>query len=176
MSLIWTRHLSVHIEEFDEDHRQLLKILNELEFAVKSAVSGKVESIEIEIAMHRLENYSKSHCADEEKLLEETGYPDLDLHKLEHAGLIKMLGNLKLRLHDSSDPKHALELIGFVYGWVTNHVNVTDKQYAQFLHDHAKQCAVYFAAKKHAPKSGRRREPPIQVCLASNSQKHPYHP
>jgi hemerythrin len=156
------------VEEFDEDHRQLLKIIDELESAVHSVADGKLDAIEIEIAMHRLENYSRSHCADEEKLLEETGYPDLDRHKLEHAGLIKTLCDLRLRLDGSSDPRHALELIGFVYGWITNHVNVTDKQYAQFLHDHPRECAVFFAAKKRAQRSGRRKVPPIRVSQASS--------
>jgi hemerythrin-like metal-binding protein len=168
MLLFWTRHLTVGVEEFDEDHRQLIKIINELEFAVKSAVDGKVDTIEIEIALHRLENYSMYHCGEEERLLEATGYPDLDAHKLEHAHYREMLGDLKQRLLGSTDLAHALDLIGFVYGWVTNHVNVTDKQYAQFLHDHAKQCAAHFAAKKHAHKCGRKNDETLRVRQSPN--------
>ncbi len=134
MLLTWTDDLSVGIRDFDDDHKRVIRIINELHDAVQdSAVTGKIAAAEMEIALHRLENYLQYHCAQEELLMEMTDYPELEEHKKEHAKLALLIKDMHSRFHGSTDPKHATEIMKFVYDWLIDHILVTDKRYASHL-------------------------------------------
>jgi len=131
---MWTGNLSVGIEGFDEDHKRLIQMLNELHRAAeRQDASGKMDCEEIEIALHRLENYTKYHCTQEEYVMAETGYPDLESHQAEHKKLIAMIADMEARFRGSTSPAHAEELMQVIYGWIINHVNLTDKKYSGYL-------------------------------------------
>ncbi|MGD0939127.1 MAG: bacteriohemerythrin [Terracidiphilus sp.] len=135
MQLIWTANLKVGIKHFDADHKQVLRMLNELNCAIQeSAVSGKVEPIEMEIALHRLENYIRYHCAQEELCMALAGYPDLEQHKREHAKLGALIGDMQKRFKGSTNPKDAAEIERFVHEWIIDHIFVVDKRYTEHLH------------------------------------------
>jgi len=134
MIVMWTRNLSVGIECFDEDHKRLIRMLNELHGAAQCLdASGNMESEEIEIALHRLENYTRYHCSQEEKAMARTGYPGLKSHQKEHEKLIAMIANMATRFRGSTSPIHAEELMQVIYEWIINHVNLIDKEYSAHL-------------------------------------------
>jgi hemerythrin-like metal-binding protein len=137
MLVFWTENLSVGVKEFDEDHKRLIKMLNELHHAAKDAeATGKVDKDEIEIALHRLENYAIGHCSREEALLAKTGYPGLEEHKKAHRQLLDQVADMTLRFRNSTDPRHATEIMECIFAWVTDHIYGTDKKYASHLRTH----------------------------------------
>lgn len=134
MILMWTQMLSVGIKSFDEDHRRLIHIVNELHAATKYLdADGNVEAEEIEIALHRLENYVKYHCLSEEKLMAKTRYPGYEAHKKEHDKLVDMLVDMNRRFKGSVSARDAEEIMEAMHEWVANHINVVDKGYTDFL-------------------------------------------
>jgi hemerythrin-like metal-binding protein len=134
MLLMWTDNLKVGIKEFDYDHKRVVRIINELNSAIQdAAVTGEIEPIEMEIALHRLDNYIRYHCAQEELSMKLTAYPELEDHKKEHAKLGALIGDLQKRLQGSTDPKDAAAISRFIYEWIIDHILVTDKKYTAHL-------------------------------------------
>jgi hemerythrin-like metal-binding protein len=134
MLVFWTDNLSVGVKEFDDDHKRLIKMLNELHHVAKDGeATGYVDKDEIEIALHRLENYTKGHCAREEALLAKTHYPELEEHKQEHRQLLVKVADMTLRFRNSTDPRHATEIMQCIFDWVINHIYGADKKYASHL-------------------------------------------
>jgi hemerythrin len=135
MLLMWTGNLSVGVKDFDDDHKRLIRIINELHSAIQDAqLSGKVPEEEIEIALHRLENYLQYHCAREELYMANTGYPDLAEHRQEHTQFGAKIVEMRQRFHGSSSLEDAQAVMDFVYNWLTHHINVTDKKFATHMH------------------------------------------
>jgi hemerythrin-like metal-binding protein len=134
MILMWTTNLTVGIKDFDEDHKRLIRMVNELHMATRDLdASGNMEQEELEIALHRLENYTKYHCSQEEKAMAKAKYPHLERHQKEHAKLIGMVAEMSVRFNGSTSPKHAEELMQVMYDWLINHINVVDKEYTEHL-------------------------------------------
>jgi hemerythrin len=134
MLLMWTDNLSVGIKAFDDDHKRLIAIVNELHYTIReAAASGQIAPEEIEIQLHRLENYTIYHCACEEKFLELTGYPKIEEHKREHAKLIAKIANMSARFKGSTRPEDAEEIMNFACRWVTEHIGASDKDYADHV-------------------------------------------
>jgi hemerythrin len=131
---MWTENLKVGIKDFDDDHRRVLRIINDLHHAIQDAVvTGKIEPIEMEIALHRLDNYIRYHCAQEELCMQLTRYPELEEHKKEHQKLNILIGDLHDRFCNSTDPKDAAEIAQFVSDWLIDHIFVTDRKYTAHL-------------------------------------------
>lgn len=134
MLIIWTDNLSVGMKAFDDDHKRMIGIINELHYLVEDGKAGShVPPDEIEIQLHRLENYTRYHCACEEKLLAMTHYPMLAEHKLEHENLIAKIADMSERFKGGTRPPNAEELMNFAYEWVRDHISTTDKEYAEHL-------------------------------------------
>ena len=135
MLLMWTDHLSVGIKKFDDDHKRLVRMINELHLALQDRdEQGNITPEEIEIALHRLQNYTQYHCLQEEKDLEETGFPDLEEHRAAHRWFFAQVAEMTERFRDSRNAEHARELMNFMYDWLTNHIHVVDMQYTSHLH------------------------------------------
>jgi hemerythrin-like metal-binding protein len=137
MSLIWTRNLSVKIEQFDEDHKKLIRFINELQEAIQDAqAKGAIDPVEIEVILHRLENYSLYHFSAEETAMEQTGFPGLEEHRAEHKKFIEIVAGWSERFKESRDPKDAGEIAEFLYNWIVDHVYQIDGKYIDHLHEH----------------------------------------
>lgn len=134
MFVIWTDNLSVGLKEFDEDHKRLVRILNELYSAVHCG-DVKHSPDELEIALERLEMFTKSHFGREELLMTKTGFPGVEAHKREHQKFAAMVAEMAERFRGSTDPQHAQELVEALYTWVTHHIFEDDKQYSVHIHD-----------------------------------------
>ena len=134
MILMWTENRSVGVKYFDEDHKRLIRMINELHFAIQEVdASGKIAEDEIEIALHRLENYFQYHCVEEEVFMSKIAYPSLEAHKLQHRFFFGKVAEMSERFRGSRSPAHATELMQFMYDWLTNHINFTDRKYGEYL-------------------------------------------
>ncbi|MFZ1084211.1 MAG: bacteriohemerythrin [Terracidiphilus sp.] len=135
MLLMWTDNLSVGVKGFDDDHKRLIRLINELHGVIQDVdANGKIPVEEIEIALHRLENYFQYHCLEEERVMEQTGFPELREHRREHQNFFTKVTEMTQRFRNSTDPKDATELMQFIYDWLTNHIFVTDRKYSSHLH------------------------------------------
>ena len=79
----------------------------------------------------RLGTYCKLHFWDEEKFMEEMELPEIEEHRAQHALLATHLKNFMGRYEKSDNVKNIDELV-FFKGWFMEHIQVYDKQYAEF--------------------------------------------
>jgi hemerythrin-like metal-binding protein len=79
----------------------------------------------------RLDISCKLHFLDEENLLEEMGYREIDDHKAQHALFFTHLSGFTGRYEESDSGKNIEKLL-FLKRWFLEHIAVFDKRYAEY--------------------------------------------
>lgn len=120
----WSADYSVNVTTLDEQHKELIAILNRLFIAVSklegaNAISGTLDS---------LMNYTEKHFAHEESLMHQAKYPDFDAHKTEHQRLLAQLDQFRKK-HQSEEKPVYFEMLGFLKAWLKDHILCVDKKY-----------------------------------------------
>lgn len=78
MALItWNENYSVKVKQFDDQHKKLIDMINELHDAMKV---GKGKDV-MEKILAGLIQYTVTHFANEERLMKQHNYPDYEQHK-----------------------------------------------------------------------------------------------
>lgn len=128
--IVWKDEYSVGIKELDNDHKKLIYLLNQFKTAYDYDISEEFEHQ----ALEDLVSYTHSHFEREETMMKESGYPDYENHKAQHARMIKQVDGFvekyKAEGHEALD-----EVCDFLNNWLINHINGTDKSYSQYLKD-----------------------------------------
>ncbi len=132
MKIEWSDELSVGIQEIDDQHRQLIALLNEFYIAVER---GEREE-GIRTLFEGVDNYTVFHFSEEEAFMERIGYPDLGPHRETHA-MFRREYQAAMERHESGDRKAVRDLVAFLFSWLYTHINKTDKRYAAFFHQKA---------------------------------------
>jgi hemerythrin len=129
MELItWTTAYSVGIKEFDDQHRKLFSLINELFTAMKS---GKGKDV-IGRTLAGLVDYTRYHFSAEEKYFAQYGYPETAQHLAEHKAFVAQAEELN-RKFAAGSMLVSVETLDFVKGWIDKHINKVDKQYTSFF-------------------------------------------
>ncbi|MDP2560559.1 bacteriohemerythrin [Psychrobium sp. 1_MG-2023] len=129
--LNWNDGMSVGVDAIDQDHKQLLKLINEINTAINN---GSTELI-IKDIFRQLEHYVKQHFTREEALLQQCNYPDYEEHKLQHQQFINKIPELRERLLSAETIEVAQEVSLFLLNWIMNHIVVDDMSYAKLVHE-----------------------------------------
>ncbi len=120
----WSEKMSVGIEEIDVQHKKLVDIINHLHDLLKTNSYGN----ELRAIFNELIDYTKYHFASEEKIMEEAGYEDLEVHKKQHKKFVNQLLRKKDRCN-LGKREIAVELSSFLSGWMIGHILHSDKEY-----------------------------------------------
>lgn len=80
----WDESMSVGVKEMDDDHKQLIALLNEL----NESFETHQERQALGAVLEKVIQYTRQHLAREEKLLAKCQYPMCDEHHKEHDQLI----------------------------------------------------------------------------------------
>lgn len=126
----WTDKIAVGVNVFDNQHKQLIAIINELHEAMKERRAKDVLSG----IFLKLETYTKTHFNHEITVLKSSGYPDLPEHETQHKLLIEKLVELRQKF-DSGSLFVSTETMNFLKDWLVNHIMGHDKKYSGFLKD-----------------------------------------
>lgn len=124
----WDECYSVGVARFDEQHRRLVGMINRLDDASRQ---GTEQQILLQV-FSDLAGYTKTHFADEERLMEEHDYPALAGHREEHRKLSRDLAGFYTSFFTSKKPL-TNDMTAFLKGWLCDHILGTDKQYALFF-------------------------------------------
>lgn len=136
--LQWSDSYKVGIQEVDEQHKELVAMLNALHVAIVER-HAKEASRKI---LDQLADYTHTHFLLEESLMRVTHYPGFDIHKQQHEELIKQVVDLQHKL-DSGGATITFELLHFLKVWLSQHINDSDKRFGAFFTktDHLKNYA-----------------------------------
>ena len=132
--LSWHDNYNINVASIDQQHRQMLSIALELHAAVTEQDS-KAALLEI---LDRLTEYSRTHFAFEEELMEEHDYPGLKTHQEEHANLIRQLEIFRRSL-EGGRLFQLVPISDVTDDWVLAHVDGADRKLGEFLN----KCQVF---------------------------------
>lgn len=126
----WKKEYSVNIAEIDQQHQQLVAMVNELHDAMTAQKGKEV----LGLILTKLISYTSTHFATEEKLMQQHGYPDYDTHKAKHE---KMVAKVLALQNDYKSGKITLtfEVSKFLQDWLNKHILGTDMKYSTFLNN-----------------------------------------
>jgi len=127
----WQDSYSVGIDDIDHDHKKLINLLNKFSTAYDFAMCEEFERE----ALNDLVNYTVYHFKKEEELLEKYNYPDFDAHKKQHQAMINKVNGF-VELYNEKGHNALNEISEFLSNWLINHINGTDKEYTEHLHQH----------------------------------------
>ncbi len=121
--MIWYDNYNIGVEQVDKQHRQLAKTIKKLQ---KSLTQGRFTP-ETGETLKFLVDYTKHHFAEEEALMEDIGYEEIDHHRKLHKKLVNQVVEILLNLKKGKQID-AYELIDFLTEWLTNHIVHEDKK------------------------------------------------
>lgn len=124
----WTPELSVGIGRFDDEHRHLISLLNQLHSAMEKP-NGRSELRSI---LKGLLWYTRSHFRAEELLMKRYAYPELASHKAEHDRLKEQVRQCADHFRSGRD-EIAVELSDTLQEWLTHHIMQSDAAYTSFF-------------------------------------------
>jgi hemerythrin len=126
----WSPDYSVNIKTIDNQHQELINILNRLFTAVSLREGSKV----IASILSALTSYTRTHFALEERLMQQAAYGDIEAHMLEHKMLIEQLEQLCKR-HEQEEKPIYFEILRFLKHWLKEHIKGVDTKYSEALHE-----------------------------------------
>ncbi len=131
MDLIeWDESLSVHVTEIDQQHKELVRVLNHLADAIQAKKGNETLKRTLEVLI----NYAEHHFKTEEKYFAQFNYPDADSHKEEHLTFALKILDYQDKLYNV-DSSLSTEVLIFLWDWLKQHIKETDKKYSQFFND-----------------------------------------
>lgn len=124
----WRDSYSVGIEKFDNQHKKLVQILNDLLDAMHSGMAHVI----LENKLNELVDYAHTHFSDEEDLFDRYDYPQKVEHHNQH---IQLLAQVQKLLEDLSKGSIVITLqtTDFLKDWLINHILGDDMEYASFF-------------------------------------------
>ncbi len=129
----WTQDLATGIQAVDEQHRELFRRINALVAAIKQARCKD----EIDATIRFLEDYSRTHFADEERAMKESSYSGLAEHQKQHAAYLANLAEIQ---QEAAAPRVrgvsydlSVTTNQIVVDWIVDHIMKVDRKFGDFL-------------------------------------------
>ena len=130
--LVWQDDPNIGIEVIDNQHKRNVEMLNHLHVAQQG-----LQRLAVADVIDELVDYTMSHFAFEEELMEEAGYPFGAAHKRVHEIFGKRVSDYRLRFQAGEDVTD--ELRTMLSRWLFNHIRGDDKAYAETVKHHLNQ-------------------------------------
>jgi hemerythrin len=128
----WKPEYAVGITSIDGQHQNLFAIAREL-YGAMGAGRGKSAVGRI---LDRLIQYTATHFAYEERLMEEFRYPELAKHRHEHQKLTQQVQAFQAD-YTAGRVAMSIQLLQFLKDWLEHHIQRDDQAYAPFLKSRA---------------------------------------
>jgi hemerythrin len=135
MALInWDDSLRLGVAEVDQQHENIIRIVNRLDDATREGRGAEVISqILVELII-----YTATHFSTEEKYFAQLGYPDAETHKDEHAELTAKVSAFANEFNSglpSSRLTLPTELLHFLGIWWRYHILQTDLKFVKLFNE-----------------------------------------
>jgi hemerythrin-like metal-binding protein len=125
--LLWNDSFSVGVREIDDQHKELVEILNEL-VALVGEYPGSANQ-EITSIIEKIDAYKTVHFETEEKYFKQFNYAGADEHIQAHKDFNEKVGELVASFQKNSEKEQLLELVDFIENWFSDHVLNMDHKY-----------------------------------------------
>ena len=124
--LTWDHELDTKIPVIDNQHRRIVEYINELHSAIEQGDRKQVGQV-----VEQLVDYTLSHFAFEEELMEQAGYSFIAAHRKVHAMFTRKVADYQQRFELGEDI--ARQLLTTLRTWLINHIKRDDADYAEIV-------------------------------------------
>ena len=124
--LTWSEDLDTHIDIIDQQHKRIVQYINDLYDVQEALDRNKVGNV-----IDELVDYTVSHFAFEESLMEQAEYPFLAPHQKVHELFVKKVTKFVERFGAGEDV--APELLTMLQKWLINHIRNEDGDYSDIV-------------------------------------------
>jgi hemerythrin len=124
----WSPTFSVKIKKFDDQHKKLVDLVNQLHDAMKAGQGNAM----LGVVLQSLISYTATHFKEEEQIMQTHGYPDLARHKSEHEKLVNQVLDLQKKFQAGGGVL-TMTVMSFLKEWLITHIQGEDKKYGVFL-------------------------------------------
>ena len=124
----WHEGMCVGIPELDEDHRQFIDMINDL----NRSINERREPSEIKRKLKFIVDDAERHFTQEEKLFKEWQYPDTEEHALKHSKALKNLQEIVEKFIPYGHDSEWVDAGWRIKGILVNHILTDDMKYAEF--------------------------------------------
>jgi hemerythrin len=121
----WDDSLSVNVAAIDLQHKKLVKMINELNDAMRV---GKSKAI-LGSIVNGLIGYVGIHFSTEEKYFAKFNYPETDQHTQEHQTFSAKVDDFAKKFQ-TGQLGLSIEIMTFLSDWLGKHIKGTDKKYS----------------------------------------------
>jgi hemerythrin-like metal-binding protein len=111
----------------DNEHKRLIDIINNLYSAMRGGRSTQV----VGSVLDELIEYTKTHFAHEEGLMQQTNYQDYDIQKRCHVELVNQVLEIQKKFNNGT--ALGQEVMTFLKNWLINHIQGLDKKYGPVM-------------------------------------------
>lgn len=121
--VVWSREYEIGINVIDTQHQRIVEYINKL-----ADLNGHAEHDEQAELINALIDYTYSHFAFEEALMEEAGYEFLTIHMRTHQAFTDQINELHRRFKQGEDV--SMDISTLLLTWLINHIQDDDQSYA----------------------------------------------
>lgn len=126
--LTWRETYGIGITAIDNQHKQLIKIINDL-FEAHHAGMGKEV---IGKTLSDVIDYTHYHFDCEEDMMKQCGYSELTNHLKEHKDFRDQINKFSAEAN-KGNLILSIKTIDYLKDWTINHILGTDKEFGEFL-------------------------------------------
>ena len=123
--MLWNETYETGNAQVDNEHREIFRLVQNVMDASASEEEAKVEE-----AIDSLASYTVTHFRNEEKLMEESNYPDMPIHKKQHHDFVLEV----LALRERGGEASSQDIKKIIVNWLADHVLGSDKIMANYCH------------------------------------------
>ena len=124
----WTSDYELDIPQIDDQHKELVKMINDLYASIKSGHSGEA----VNATLNKLLQYVDIHFETEETSMQSRNYPGLEEQIQLHNELRMKVLELKKEQLQGQDIA-SFELLNFLVDWLKDHIANTDMAYGEYI-------------------------------------------
>lgn len=128
--ITWDESYSIGQKNVDEQHKTLVKLINELHDAMSLGKSKQVMSK----VLQNLLDYTISHFSTEEKYMIKYSYQWYLPHKSEHRKFVEKVASFQ-KGYNEGKMVLSLDIMSFLKDWLVDHILQTDKKLGLFLQE-----------------------------------------
>jgi hemerythrin len=126
MTIKWGPELEIGIPVIDSQHARIVEYIN-----IVDEVQHTHNQEQLLNVLNELVDYTLSHFAFEESLMEEAGYPFVKAHSKVHQLFIRRVEDFQTRAVAGEDI--TTELLTVLKTWLVNHIKRDDKDYSDLV-------------------------------------------
>ncbi len=127
--LEWNESLSLNFEEIDDQHKELITMINIL---YDMMTLNNNSAHEVQNIISDLHTYIIEHFGSETRIMKKYNYPETQAHINEHKEFIAKVNEVE-NLCNSDAANTSMEILNYLSTWLVQHINDTDKRLGAFI-------------------------------------------